>query len=293
MNADFIIAFRESVAAFCGNAGFLFSAIERGFLNPYERDSMLPGLRKYSAKLHDSIEAVDVLIRPAAGTNPGEWTSDLLLLTEAIRYDLHTLLASNTCDPIEMWSDAEAHLRPILERTRQNLCKLQTKVRFLDNLDLLAVIQNTRQFIAQTQHNDPPDALPTKPTADDSVVVAAKTLCDQAKEPSVTLEVDIPTQRATLKTPKGEESFDLPSEGVARWLKVLADHPDEWIRPDDWEIHGGVDLQGVRSGDKLRSLDAKCPKLGRLIATSKHDGTRFEPAWALKPGSAPRCATNR
>jgi hypothetical protein len=167
MNADFIIAFRESVAAFCGNAGFLFSAIESGFLNPYERGLLLTDLRKYSAKLYDSIEAVDVLIRPAAGTNPGEWTSDLLLLTEAIRYDLHTLLASNTCDPIEMWSDAEAHLRPILERTRQNLCKLQTKVRFLDNLDLLAVIQNTRQFIAQTKHNELPAALPTKPTADD------------------------------------------------------------------------------------------------------------------------------
>lgn len=130
-------------------------------------------------------------------------------------------------------------------------------------------------------------------TASNESANAAKTKHEQPDKPSVTLEVDIPKQRATLKTPKGEKQFELPSEAVARWLKVLADHPDEWIRPADYKTHGGDDLDGVKPSDKLRSLKTKCPRLAMLIDASKHEGMRFNNSQALKSDRAPRCATNR
>ena len=105
---------------------------------------------------------------------------------------------------------------------------------------------------------------------------------------------DEPKQRATLRTQKGEEPFDLPSEGVARWLKVLAEHPDEWIRPDDYKGHD-EQLDGVKPSDKFRSLKATKKtgsQLAKLIERSKHDGMRFVPAKALQSGRAPRLATN-
>ena len=129
-------------------------------------------------------------------------------------------------------------------------------------------------------------------TVDDSASVAAKMFLEQTKKPSVELSVDVPSQRATLRTAKDEKSFELPSEGVARWLKVLAEHPDQWIRPDDYKTHGGQHLDGVKPSDKLQSLKRKCPKLAKLIETSRHDGMRFNPALPVKSGRSLRHATN-
>ena len=122
---------------------------------------------------------------------------------------------------------------------------------------------------------------------DDSAFDAAKTRGEQSNKPAVELVVELAFQRATLRTAKCKESFDLPSEGVARWLKVLAEHPDEWIRPADYETHGGVELDGVKPSDKLRSLKTACPKLAKLIEPSKHNGMRFNPALVAKSGRAP------
>jgi hypothetical protein len=148
MNADFI-GFRQSVADFAHQAGFLFSAIQRGSYDAEQREALLADLGTTSATLRNAIAGIDVLIRTAAGTNPGEWTSDLLRMTAAIRDDL-TLLARNTARPFAMWRDAEASLRPVLERTRQHLCKLQLKVEFLSDFDLPAVIPNTTGIDAKT-----------------------------------------------------------------------------------------------------------------------------------------------
>ncbi|MBC7820911.1 MAG: hypothetical protein IAG10_28845 [Planctomycetaceae bacterium] len=126
----------------------------------------------------------------------------------------------------------------------------------------------------------------------DSPFVADKTHREPREKPSVELSVAAQSQRATLRTAKGEELFDLPSEGVARWLKVLAEHPDEWIRPADYKTHGGDELDGVKPSDKLQSLKRKCPKLAKLIEASRHDGMRFNPALAVKLGRSLRPATN-
>ncbi|GDY11032.1 hypothetical protein LBMAG52_45200 [Planctomycetia bacterium] len=118
--------------------------------------------------------------------------------------------------------------------------------------------------------------------ADKSPHVTVKTLSKPPNKPSVELLVDVPPLRATLRTAEGEKLFDLPSEGVARWLKVLAEHPDEWIRPADYKTHGGDELDGVKPSDQLRSLKTMCPKLAKLIEPSKHNGMRFNPAPVAK-----------
>lgn len=110
---------------------------------------------------------------------------------------------------------------------------------------------------------------------------------------SVTLSVVISSRQATLRTVNGEVPYDLPSEGVARWLKVLAEHPGQWIRPDDYKIHD-TNLDGVKPSDKLRSLrrSKKCQRLAKLVEPSKHDGMRFNAALSVNADRAPRRATN-
>ena len=126
--------------------------------------------------------------------------------------------------------------------------------------------------------------------ADDSAIVAAKTPGDVQDQ--VTVAVVVETIQATITTPKGEQTIDLPSKQVARWLKVLCDHPREWIPAPDL-MKFDSELDGARTSILNRSLknDACCSELAKLIETDNHRGARFNPDLASKRNRAPRRAT--
>ena len=139
------------------------------------------------------------------------------------------------------------------------------------------------------------NAKPNPSISDDSAFVAEKTLGKRQDEPAVELKVDLASQRATLLTAKGTDEFDLPSGYVARWLKVLADHPLEWFLPEKYKQHD-EELDGIKPTDKLRSLrtwkKGKCKKLSNLIEPSTRSGMRFNPSWPEEKRRALLCADN-
>lgn len=124
------------------------------------------------------------------------------------------------------------------------------------------------------------------PAVDDSAVVAAKTL----RNAQVTVSIDVDTIQAAIRTPKGEETIDLPSKQVARWLKVLCERPRQWIPASDL-VTFDTELDGARTNILSRSLRNRCPELAKLIETDNHRGARFNPDLASKRNRAPRRAT--
>ncbi len=140
--------------------------------------------------------------------------------------------------------------------------------------------------------DDPKQLPPANPKTKAGSLPTKSTIEPPTAPAVVTLEVNVQTRSATLRIGNVGDTADLPSEGVARWLKVLAEHPDKWIRPADYMTHGGDDLDGVKPSDKLKSLKKKCPKLAKLIQASKHDGMRFNPSLAVKSSHSLPTATN-
>lgn len=113
----------------------------------------------------------------------------------------------------------------------------------------------------------------------------------QHNEPPNSLAVDVQCLRATLRTPNGEKQFDLPSPQVARWLKVLADHPGRWFTPGDYKEHD-TELDGVKPSDQLKSLKKHCGPLARLIEPSRRHGMRFDPSLSVRRHRSPQSANN-
>jgi len=107
----------------------------------------------------------------------------------------------------------------------------------------------------------------------------------------VVVTVSIESIQATHSDSKDSEMIDLPSQDIARWLKVLTDHPNQWFLPAEYEQHDKL-LYGIKPTDKLRSLKKKCPKLAKLIEPSKRNGMRFNPMLCSPQSRAPQCANN-
>jgi hypothetical protein len=83
------------------------------------------------------------------------------------------------------------------------------------------------------------------------------------------LLVDLASNTATLNgTP-----YDVRSSQTLRWVKVLADHPGEWIAGPDLQTYD-AELDGVRT-DKLRPYLPS--EIATLIDSSTGKGSRFNP----------------
>lgn len=111
--------------------------------------------------------------------------------------------------------------------------------------------------------------------------------------PQVSVAIDVDAIQATIRNEKSENTIDLPSKQVARWLKVLCDRPRQWI-PGSELVTFDAELDGARTSILNRSLKAfsNCGVLAKLIETDNHRGARFNPDLESKPKRTPRRATN-
>jgi hypothetical protein len=245
MNVDFI-GFRQSVADFAQQAGFLFSAIQRGSYDADQREALLAELGTTSATIRNTIVGIDVLIRPVAGTPPGKWTSDLLRLTAEISEDL-TLFARNTSSPLDMCGYAGWAICPDPERTRQNLIELEMKVKFLDYFDISAVIPNINDIDAKTVEQN-------------------GKLADAIADSSHTKTAEVDKKGGKARSSKKRGRKRATDEQVAEACEVWIEYQKSGMSVKDFCDRWNGDKKVGRVGPKW--LDAKLALVRKLLRES-------------------------
>lgn len=246
---------------------------QRGEYTVEEREK---SLTRADAAIDNCVIAVEAGLadnfRAIGGHDPRDWFATTLTTAKKLQLQLRTLHDVLSERPDD-W---------LTEKQQKELESLGGELR--DRANLLESAASTL----------PPDT----PTETPAIVVGGSTKTHNAAlkgepgrepdEPAVSVRIE--ATQATITVGKSCKTINLPSEGVARWLKVLTDHPMRWFVPEEY---AGCDtaLDGIKPTDKLRSLrtwkKGTCKKLADLIEPSTRSGMRFNSSWPRERRRAP------